>query len=347
MGSGVSAHEPGPASISELARQLEEDFYTKARQPVLDALKLLGADNPQERIDEALKALKAIAGPQIKDSIPFRERVNEALEWIDQLATNPPRSVIRFGLPRLDNALLPLEPADQVVLCAETGRGKSALASQAVLSSSEKKFAIFSVEMPWRSLVARMFAGEGQIEFKNLRQGRLSKPERLRLQEAIKRLSGRTIWIEDEPTDVLSIAAKCRRFKHSSGLDAIVVDYLQLVAPAQGGKRDTSREREVAEISRSLKSLALELGIVVIALSQLNDAGQLRESRAIGQDADIVLQICQDEDGASIQVRKHRNGPRCKIPVTFDGTIMRFTEASGQSAKERLVSLPYAKEAGE
>jgi DnaB-like helicase C terminal domain len=145
-----------------------------------------------------------------------------------------------------------------------------------------------------------MFATEGRIPFSNLRQGRLGKLEIQRLQEARKRLVNREIWIEDEqPIDVRAIAAKCRFFKRT-GLDAIVVDYLQLVTPSATGKRDTSREREVAEISRSLKSLALELNLVVIALSQLNDAGQLRESRAIAQDADIILKIEHGKDGASI-----------------------------------------------
>jgi replicative DNA helicase len=329
---------PGPMTMPKLQKQVEEDYAAKARPPVLAALKSLGLSNPEDHVDEAISALRAIAGPQVKPAIPFKDRVDQTIEWIEQLAVNPPQSVIKFGIDALDNALLPVEAGYQVVICAGTSGGKSALASQAVLASTNKRFAVFSMEMPWRSLVARMFSTEGKIHFSSLRQGKLNKLEFQRLHEAKKRMVNREIWIEDDqPIDVRAIAAKCRSFKRD-GLDAIVVDYLQLVTPSSS-RRDTNREREVAEISRSLKSLAMELNLVVIALSQLNDAGQLRESRAIGQDADIVLKICQDNDGGSIQVGKQRNGPLCSIPVTFDGSTMRF------SAPENKARLPYPEEA--
>jgi replicative DNA helicase len=141
------------------------------------------------------------------------------------------------------------------------------------------------------------------------------------------------VWIEDEhPIDARYVASKCRALAARGGLSLVVVDYLQLVSPAVAGKRDSSREREVAEISRALKSLALELNVVVLALSQLNDAGQLRESRAIGQDADIVLHIAGEDDGKPerIEIQKHRNGPRCQVPVNFDGRFMRFSDSRFQ-----------------
>jgi replicative DNA helicase len=323
----------------------------RLRQAHLCAIRILEIDDARDvgQAAEAAEAtIRAIAAPAINEPIPFKERISQTLEWIERLAVTPPKSVIRFGIDALDTALLPIEPGDQVVVCAETGRGKSALASQAVLSSTDKRFAIFSVEMPWRSLIARMFASEGQIMFSKLRQGRLTAAEIQRLQDATKRLATRQVWIEDEqPINVRTIGAKCRALKRK-GLDALVVDYLQLVAPSTTGKRDTSREREVAEISRSLKSLALELDVAVIALSQLNESGQLRESRAIGQDADIVLQIHHGEDGAaSIQVRKHRNGPRCSVPVTFYSSIMRFSDAPSKTVAEPAATsrLPYADQA--
>jgi replicative DNA helicase len=205
---------------------------------------------------------------------------------------------------------------------------------QAVLNSPEKVFAIFSAEMPAKSLVLRMLANAGQINFSNLRQGTLSKAEISQLQNTAGRIRHRQITIEDtQPIDAAAIATKCRLRKQQYGLCAIVVDYLQLVTPARAAKRDSSREREVAEISRSLKTLALELGITVIALSQLNDTGQLRESRAIGQDADIVLRIVQEQSGTQIVVQKHRNGPCLAIPVIFDGARMRFSEVGPKKSQ--------------
>ncbi len=280
-----------------------------------------------ETAQQAAESLSEIATLNIKAPVPFKERLHDTLERIERLATTPPQSVVRFGIPGLDEALLPIEPGDQIVICAETSRGKSALAAQAVLSSLNQSFAIFSLEMPAWSLVVRMLASEARVPFSNLRRGRLIESDYPRLTDAVSRLGNRTVWIEDEhPISPATIAAKCRRFKRS-GLDAIVVDYLQLVAPIAPSKRDT-REHEVAEISGSLKRLALELNLVVIALSQVNEHGQTRETRAIGHDADIMLMIGEGEDGMFIEIRKQRNGPLCLIPVTFDGSTLRFSAPS-------------------
>jgi replicative DNA helicase len=307
----------------------------RARQAHLAAHKILELNDPDEQAILVEEALRSIAAPQIRQEISFKEQLLETIDWIGERSRSEAKSVIRFGINSLDEALLPIETGDQIVISGDTGGGKSALASQAVLESREANFAIFSLEMHARSLITRMLAAEGNIQFCNLRKGRLLDREYPLLTQAVERLSKRSIWIEDErPIDAHSIAARCRVLKHK-GLSAIVVDYLQLVTPSGRGKRDFSREREVAEISRSLKSLALDLGIVVIALSQVNEDGQLRESRTIGQDADIVLQIIADDRERSIQVRKHRNGPRARIPVQFDGACMRFSfPAPGTSPQD-------------
>jgi replicative DNA helicase len=291
-----------------------------------------------ETAHQAAEALTEISGRNVKPVIPFKERLHDVLDYIKQLSTTTSESVVRFGIEPLDYALQPIEPGNQVVICSETGGGKTALAGQAILCSSSKSFAIFSLEMGARSLVLRMLAAESAIPLGNLRRGRLTVHERPRLPAAMDRLAKRTVYLEDEhPIDVRGIAARCRTLKRQrGGLDAVVVDYLQLVAPSATGKRDLSREREVAEISRGLKSLALELQIVVVALSQLNEAGQLRESRAIGQDADVVLHILPGESGAaSIQIRKHRNGPRGAFLVNFDGSTLRFSAPEKKAAAPR------------
>jgi replicative DNA helicase len=303
---------------------------------------ILELEDLDQAIEIARLALQDIADINLRPSVPFKEHLLQTLEWLEKQAATPPQSVVRFGIDSLDDALLPIEPGDQIVICADTGRGKSALAAQAVLSTAGRSFAVFSLEMPARSLVARMLANESRVPFSDLRRGRLRDRDYPLVTGAVSRLGSRSIWIEDQhPISANTIAAKCRTFKRT-GLDCIVVDYLQLVAPAAPNKRDT-REREVAEMSRSLKSLALELDIVVIALSQLNEGGQLRESRAIGQDADIVLGIHQEDEGLSIQVRKHRNGPRRSVPVMFDGSTMRFFEANKTISEPPR--LPYTEEA--
>jgi replicative DNA helicase len=187
-----------------------------------------------------------------------------------------------------------------------------------------------------------MFATEGDIALSRLRKGPLQKPEISRLHNAAKRLAERQVWIEEgHPITIAAIAAKCRALK-PNGLSVLLVDYLQLVTPT-ASRRDSSREREVAAISRELKSLALELGVVVLALSQVNEEGQLRESRAIGQDADIVLQIRQEaQNDAVIQIRKHRAGPRGAVPVVFHGDQLRFSERSDHSPPPNLTRFPHA-----
>jgi replicative DNA helicase len=327
---------PGPTTIptaSKLERELE-DFGGKLRQPVMTALKILGLPNPDAQLDEAIEALKAIAMAHVKPVIPFRDRVNDTLACIEQAAKTKPLSVIKFGIEALDNALLPIEPGNQIVICAETGGGKTALAIQAALSSPEQAFAIFSMEMDAKALIMRMFTSESCVPLSSLRQGRLTKEEYRHLKAAAELLKPRNIHIEDEQlVDVHGIAARCRAMKQSGGLSAVMVDYLQLVAPSTTGKRDVSREREVAEVSRSLKRLALELGVVVVALSQLNDDGRLRESRAIGQDADVVLRVVQEEEGDSIRILKHRNGALGVVPVMFDGSHLRFLSRTQSSCR--------------
>jgi replicative DNA helicase len=308
------------------------DTYA-ARQGYLAALKILELDDPTEQVTIATGALRSIAAPMRKDSVPFKERILQTLDWIEESRTTDRISVVKFGINQLDSTLKPIEPSDQIVICSRTGGGKSALACQAVLASENAKCVIFSLEMHARSLVTRMLAAEGNLALSNLRTGRLQGAEFARLKQAVERLARRVVWIEDEhPIDARYVASKCRALAARGGLSVVVVDYLQLVSPAAAGKRDASREREVAEISRSLKSLALELGVVVLALSQLNDAGQLRESRAIGQDADIVLHIAGEDDGKPerIEIQKHRNGPRCQIQVNFDGRFMRFSDSHFQ-----------------
>jgi replicative DNA helicase len=238
---------------------------------------------------------------------------------------------ITFGLPALDEIVGGLQGGDVCIVAAHTGVGKSALALQVVKTTSLDRglgAALFTLEMPWVQICERLHVQSG-VPMKSLRRCVFADWERSTVTKTTELLIQRNnIFIEDQfGQDISGICSRSRLLKAKHDVKLIVVDYLQLVGAAEAG-RDANREREVAAVSHRLKTLAHELDIVVLALSQLNDQGLLRESRAIGQDADMVLMIVPPElekQPHEILVRKHRNGQSgvC-IPVTFHGDQMRF-----------------------
>lgn len=242
------------------------------------------------------------------------------------------------GIRSLDLCLGGLKPGEQIVIGAETSYGKTALALQmathVALGDQRKKVAVFSFEMKGESLAERIISAKAEVRMGAIRSGELNEKELEKMDLFLASVpDGRTIVIEDAyDLDINGIISRCRRLKATGELDVIIVDYLQLVSPAL--VRESSRQREVADISRRLKVLAGELGMVVIALSQLNDEGKLRESRAIGQDADIVLLIKEPKDSSDsfereIWIDKARNGPRGKkIKVDFYGDYVSFSNKS-------------------
>jgi replicative DNA helicase len=209
-----------------------------------------------------------------------------------------------------------------------------------------KKVAVFSLEMTTRSLIIRLLSSEAAIDFSSLRKGFLPMTDYRRLQTAADKLTNAEIWIDDSGAlDILEIKAKSRRLHAEHGLDLVVLDYLQL-AHAEG-RRDR-KDLEIAEISKGLKALAKELDIPVIALSQLNRGpeqrdpdkrrpmmGDLRESGAIEQDADVIAFIYRDivynkdtEEPrlAEIIIEKQRNGPTGTVKLDFEGRFARFQD---------------------
>jgi replicative DNA helicase len=241
---------------------------------------------------------------------------------------------ITFGLPALDEPIGGLQGGDVCVVAADTGVGKSAFALQVVKTTSLDRglgAALFSLEMPWVQICERLHVQSG-VPMKSLRRGIFDDWERSTVTKTTELLIQRNnIFIEDKSgQDISGICSRSRLLKAKHDVKLIVVDYLQLVGAAEAGQ-DATREREVAAVSHRLKTLAHELDIVVLALSQLNDQGLLRESRAIGQDADVVLIIVPPElenQPHQIQVRKNRNGQSgVYVPVTFHGDQMRFDES--------------------
>ena len=259
---------------------------------------------------------------------------------------------IPTGFRDVDEITGGLQPGELIIIAARPSMGKTALALNIARNAAVdhgKKVAIFSLEMTTRSLILRLLASEAEIDFSTLRKGFLANSAYCRLTEAGDRLSRTEIWVDDSGmATILEIKAKCRRLKAERGLDLVVVDYLQLASA--DGHRDR-KDLEIGEISRGLKALAKELQIPVMALSQLNRGpeqrnpdqrrpilGDLRESGAIEQDADVIAFIyreviynkeTEDPKLAELDIAKQRNGPTGKVDLHFEGRYARFENRSG------------------
>jgi len=232
--------------------------------------------------------------------------------------------------------------------------GKTALAmnmAENAALDSKKAVAVFSMEMSGPQLAMRMIGSVGRVDQHQLRTGTFKEEDWPRLVDAVGKLNDSQIFIDDTAgLNVLEVRSRARRlYRQCGGLALIVVDYLQLMSGTSSGGRDENRATEIAEISRSLKGIAKELKVPVIALSQLNrsvDSRQdkrpmmsdLRESGAIEQDADVILFIYRDEvynpDSprkgiAEIIIAKQRNGPVGKVDLTFLGRYTRFENYAG------------------
>jgi replicative DNA helicase len=251
------------------------------------------------------------------------------------------------GFTDLDSMTGGLQPGELIVLAARPSMGKTAFALNMARNAAVdhgKKVAVFSLEMTTRSLIIRLLSSEAAIDFSSLRKGFLPMSDYRRLQDAADKLSNASIWIDDSGSaTILEIKAKSRRLHAEGGLDLVIVDYLQL---AHGEGKEQRKDLEIADISRGLKALSKELELPVMALSQLNRGpeqrdpdkrrpmmGDLRESGAIEQDADVIAFIYRDivynkdtEDPrkAEIIIEKQRNGPTGTISLNFEGRYARF-----------------------
>jgi replicative DNA helicase len=251
------------------------------------------------------------------------------------------------GFIDFDNDTTGLQPADLIIVAGRPSMGKTTfamnIAENAAISSKEP-VAVFSMEMPADALAMRMLSSLGRINQQNLRTGKLKDDDWPRLTSAIGLLNEAPLFIDDTPAlSPTELRSRARRLKREHGLSLIVIDYLQLMQ-GNGGKASENRATEISEISRSLKALAKELNVPVIALSQLNRGleqrtdkrpvmSDLRESGAIEQDADLIVFIYRDEvynsesehkGIAEIIIGKQRNGPIGKTRLTFQGQFTKF-----------------------
>jgi replicative DNA helicase len=265
---------------------------------------------------------------------------------------------IPTGYYDLDKITSGFHPHELIIIAARPGMGKTAIALNMVTNiaiQAKKTVALFNMEMGAEQLVTRMLSSVGQIDGGKLKNGNLEHSDWKRINEAISRLSDTKIFIDDTAGQtVAEIRSKCRRLKSSpSGLDIVLIDYLTLIQSAsKGGATGQNRQQEVADISRALKTMAMELDVPVIALSQLSRGieqrtdkkpmlSDLRESGAIEQDADIVAFLhCTDEEREKedslmeFVIRKHRNGPLMDIPLIFKRATSSFVNVANSGMSE-------------
>ena len=258
---------------------------------------------------------------------------------------------IPTGFIDLDYKTSGLQPSDLILVAARPSMGKTAFVlniAQHVAFRSNKTVAIFSLEMSKEQLVNRLFSLESQVDAQLLRTGNLKDSDWEKLIEGAGVIGKSKMIIDDTPgISISELRSKCRKFKLEQGLDLIIIDYLQLMTGRVGGRAE-SRQQEISDISRSLKGLARELNVPVIALSQLSRAveqrpdhrpmmSDLRESGAIEQDADVVMFIYRDDyynkdtdmkNIAEIIIAKQRNGPIGTVNLAWLPNYTKFANAT-------------------
>ena len=301
-------------------------------------------ETAEKKIFEVSKSLRSTEFKDIKDVL-YKTQSD-----IEKLAENKGDITgIPTGYYELDKLTSGFHPHELIIVAARPGMGKTAIALNFVTNiaiNSKKSIALFNMEMGAEQLVTRMLSSVGQIDGSKLKTGNLEHSDWKRLNEAISRLSNTKIFIDDTAGQTVGeIRSKCRKLATSpSGLDLVLIDYLTLIQGSS--KNGANRQQEVADISRALKTMAMELNVPVIALSQLSRGieqrvdkkpmlSDLRESGAIEQDADIVAFLhCTDEERAKenslmeFVIRKHRNGPLADVPLIFQRATSTFVNVA-------------------
>lgn len=321
-----------------------------------DAFSSDGRDS-RELLEVAEQKVFAIADQGMRSGstfIPIQQAIKISIEKLQELAEHEGDITgIPTGFRDFDEKTAGLQDSDLIIVAGRPSMGKTTLAMNIAESAAikhEVPVAIFSMEMSAEQLVRRMFSSLGQIDQNKLRNGKLDDLDWPKLTSAMNLLHKSRIFIDETPSlSPAELRARARRLKREHDIGLIVVDYLQLMAVP--GTRE-NRATEIAEISRSLKAIAKELHLPVIALSQLNRAleqrpnrrpvmADLRESGSIEQDADLIVFIYREEvynqdtpekGKAEIIIGKHRNGPTGTVVLTFQGHWLRFLNYAPEHA---------------
>jgi replicative DNA helicase len=318
-------------------------------------------------LDDAEKGLFAITQNNLSRSYESMGSLSsKVLKQIEELTQKGDGLTgVPTGFTDLDRLTSGWQPSDLVIVAARPGMGKTSMVLAVALNAARdfgKGVALFSLEMASTQLVQRLISMEAEIAGSKMRNGKLEDYEWQQLQTTVERLSNVPIFIDDTPAiNIFELRAKCRRMKQQHDIQLVIIDYLQLMTGSTEGKGG-NREQEIAGISRALKSLAKELNIPVIALSQLSRAvevrggskrpqlSDLRESGSIEQDADIVAfiyrpeyyQILEDESGQSLKgiaefiVAKHRHGALDTVRMRFLDTFAKFVNLDDFAGNDPL-----------
>jgi replicative DNA helicase len=366
----------GPAYIASLAdgvpRSANVEYYAKIvkekstlRSLIHSANKILAdayeaEDEPDLLLDSAERAIFAIAEDRIRQGfVPLRDLVQSSFTTIEKLQQHKGLVTgVPTGFVDLDEMTAGLQPSDLILVAARPSMGKTSFVlniAQHVGTSTDMTVGLFSLEMSKEQLFMRLLTSEARIDAHRFRTGYLNEKDYGRLSHALGTLAEARVFIDDTASiGVLEMRAKARRLKAEHGLHLLIIDYLQLM---QGRGRFESRQTELASISRSLKGLAKELQVPIVALSQLSRAPEtrsdhrpqlsdLRESGALEQDADVVMFIYRQEqyrdaDGspnqeaegtAEIIIGKQRNGPVGIAKLAFIKEHTRFENLAHGSA---------------
>jgi len=310
------------------------------------------ADLPvEETVEDAEKAIFAVGERRLRRELqPLKQVLSAYYDRLDYQARHPEEAVgVPTGFIDLDRLLGGMQPSDLLIIAGRPGQGKSAFCLSVAHNAAQrqgKHVAVFSLEMSKEQLVQRLIAQSTAIDAHRLRLGEIQDQEWPVFTQAVSGLSAVQLYLDDTPgITPLQLRTKCRRLHAEVGLDLVIVDYLQLMS---GEGRFENRQQEVSHISRSLKVLARELNVPVLAAAQLSRAveqradkrpvlSDLRESGALEQEADVVLFIHRPEtyDGtpanqnlAEIIVAKHRNGPvHPGIELVFRRELAKFENA--------------------
>lgn len=344
---------PSSTNVKHYADIVQKKYVLRSLIEAADYVSELAFEEGDDHMDDILdmaekRIFSVVSSPKSQKFVNLKDALPEAYERLEKLHEN--KGMLR-GLPTgfrdLDNLLSGFQKQDLIILAARPSMGKTTLAldmARLAAVNHEKSILVFSLEMSSQQLVDRMLSAQSRVNAWNLRTGNLSSDRDFsHLRDSLDKLSKAKMFIDDQAgNSIVRMKALARRIKAEKGLDFIIVDYLQLMTTS---KNYDSMVNQVTEISRSLKALAKELDVPVLALSQLSRAvesrggkprlSDLRDSGSIEQDADVVMFIHREDKGkdeseqtniAEILIEKHRNGPTGKVDLYFDGKTTTFLD---------------------
>ncbi len=356
----LSNQTPTAVHVAQYARIVERKALLRNLIGAAGKIAGIGYEDPaevQEAIDRAEQELFAVSQRRVAAGFsPLKSLLHDAYDRLDYLHEHRGEiSGIRTGFQDLDTLTTGLQKSDLVILAARPSVGKTSFAlniAEHAAANDKKSVGVFSLEMSKEQLVLRLLSSVASIDSQRLRTGFLDELDFTRIAPAMNTLSEAPIYIDDTPNiTTMELRTKARRLQAETGLDLVIVDYLQLMQ-ASTTNRDANRVQEVSEISRGLKALARELKVPVIALSQLSRQPEMRESReprlsdlresgSIEQDADLVMFLWREKERGSddadtggevvkLKLAKHRNGPTGEIDLWFKKAQTRFVNYAGE-----------------